>query len=192
MTKNSFSYFYIKFRVQKHRLLAFPEVLEAGRKHFHLSWYMSVPVVTSYGQKPWGELFRPRTVWATEKTWKSSENPRTTNKNLRKTYDKLGKGKNTCILYVFFVFCSGFPLSNLGNNVLFYSVFAFQVFLLLTWGSVNFECHGRELAGNKIRFFVFSCRVMVYTRRQNSSVKPEFLRPKFLYKILKISYTFPY
>ena len=53
------SNFYIKFRVQKLRFLAFSrgsggfrELREAGRKHFHLSWYLSVPVVTSYDQKP--------------------------------------------------------------------------------------------------------------------------------------------
>ena len=55
--KGFFSNFYIKFRVQKLRLLAFSrgsggfrELREAGRKHFHLSWYLSVSVVTSYGQ----------------------------------------------------------------------------------------------------------------------------------------------
>ena len=31
---------------------------EAYRNHFHLSWYLSVPVVTSYSQKPsWGIFF---------------------------------------------------------------------------------------------------------------------------------------
>ena len=29
----------------------FRELREAGRKHFHLSWYLIVPVVTSYSQK---------------------------------------------------------------------------------------------------------------------------------------------
>ena len=52
---------YIEFRVLKPRFSAFSrgyggfrELREAGRKHFHLSWYLKVPVVTSYGQKPWG------------------------------------------------------------------------------------------------------------------------------------------
>ena len=45
-------------RVEKLRFLAFPqgpggfrEVRGAGRNHFHLSWYLSVPGVTSYDQK---------------------------------------------------------------------------------------------------------------------------------------------
>ena len=53
------SNFYIKIQVLNNRFLAFSrgpggfrEVREAGRKHFHLSWYLSVPVVTSYDQKP--------------------------------------------------------------------------------------------------------------------------------------------
>ena len=57
--KRKFFNLYIKFRVQKLRFLAFSrgsggfrELREAGRKHFHLSWYLSVPVVTSYDQKP--------------------------------------------------------------------------------------------------------------------------------------------
>ena len=48
----------LKFRVQKLRLLAFTEgpggfreLREAGRNHFHLSWYLLVPGVTSYGLK---------------------------------------------------------------------------------------------------------------------------------------------
>ena len=57
--------FYIKFRVLNNRFLVFSrgpggfrEVREAGRKHFHLSWYLSVSVVTSYGQKSSrGEFF---------------------------------------------------------------------------------------------------------------------------------------
>ena len=55
------SNFYIKYRVLKLTFSAFSrgpggfrELREAGRKHFHLSWYLSVPVVRSYGQKPWG------------------------------------------------------------------------------------------------------------------------------------------
>ena len=30
----------------------FRELQEAGRNHFHLSWYLSDAVVTSYGQNP--------------------------------------------------------------------------------------------------------------------------------------------
>ena len=48
-------FFSVKFQVLKLRFLAFSqgpggfrEVREAGRKHFHLSWYLSVAVVTSY------------------------------------------------------------------------------------------------------------------------------------------------
>ena len=55
--KGFVSIFYIKMRVLKNRCLAFSggsggfrELREAGRKHFHLSWYLSVPVVTSYDQ----------------------------------------------------------------------------------------------------------------------------------------------
>ena len=39
----------------------FRELLEAYRSHLHLSLYLLVPVVMSYGQKPWGELFLPGT-----------------------------------------------------------------------------------------------------------------------------------
>jgi len=35
----------------------FRKVLEAARSHFHLSWYLSDAVVTSYGQKLLGDLF---------------------------------------------------------------------------------------------------------------------------------------
>ena len=56
---------YITNRVLKLRCLAFSrgpggfrELRDAGRKHFHLSWYLSVPVVASYGQKPWGDFFK--------------------------------------------------------------------------------------------------------------------------------------
>ena len=31
----------------------FGELREAGRNHFHLSWYLLVPGITSYGPKPW-------------------------------------------------------------------------------------------------------------------------------------------
>ena len=51
--------FSVKCRVLHNRFLffsrdpgGFRELREAGRKHFHLSWYLSVPVVTSYDQKP--------------------------------------------------------------------------------------------------------------------------------------------
>ena len=62
--KGIVSNFYIKFRVQKPRFLffsqgpgRFKELRGPGRKHFHLSWYLSVSVVTSYDQKPWGGFF---------------------------------------------------------------------------------------------------------------------------------------
>ena len=61
--------FFEIFRVRQNRFLAFPEgpggfreLREADRNHFHLSWYLLVPVVTSYGQKPWGGFFLPSTV----------------------------------------------------------------------------------------------------------------------------------
>ena len=50
--------FSVNVRGLKLRLLAFPggpggfrELREAGRNHFHLSWYLSVPGITSYDQK---------------------------------------------------------------------------------------------------------------------------------------------
>ncbi len=50
-----FPIFSVKFRVLKLRFLAFSqgpggfrELREAGRNHFHLSWYLSDAVVTSY------------------------------------------------------------------------------------------------------------------------------------------------
>ena len=50
--------FFDKLWVLKRRFLAFPggpggfrELREAGRNHFHLSWYLSVPGVTSYAKK---------------------------------------------------------------------------------------------------------------------------------------------
>ena len=54
-----FSNFFLqKNRDLKLRFLAFSqgpggfrEVREAGRNHFHLSWYLLVPGVTSYDQK---------------------------------------------------------------------------------------------------------------------------------------------
>ena len=63
-------FFSEKCWVLKYRFLAFPrgpggfrELREAGRKHFHRSWYLLVPVVTSYDQKTLGgEFFRPGTV----------------------------------------------------------------------------------------------------------------------------------
>ena len=52
------SIFSVNNRALKLRFLAFPggpggfrELREAGRNHFHLSWYLLVPGVTSYGQK---------------------------------------------------------------------------------------------------------------------------------------------
>ena len=55
--------FSLKIRVLKLRFLAFTEgpggfreVREAGRIHFHLSWYLLVPGITSYGQYPGGDL----------------------------------------------------------------------------------------------------------------------------------------
>ena len=54
----------VNVRVLKLRFVVFPrgpggvgELREAGRNHFHLSWYLLVSVVTSYGQKPWGNFF---------------------------------------------------------------------------------------------------------------------------------------
>ena len=55
----------VKNRVLKLRFLAFPggpggfrELREAGRNRFHLSWYLLVPGITSYCQKPsWGIFF---------------------------------------------------------------------------------------------------------------------------------------
>ena len=56
--------FHIDIRVLKPRFWVFSrgpggfrELQKAGRNHFHLSWYLSVPVVTSYGQKPRGGGF---------------------------------------------------------------------------------------------------------------------------------------
>ena len=58
----------VKCRVQKRRFLAFPwgpggfsELRGASRNHFHLSWYLIVPEITNYGQKPWGDCL-PSTV----------------------------------------------------------------------------------------------------------------------------------
>ena len=66
----AFSMFSISVRVLKYTFLAFPrgpggfrKLREACKNHFHLSWYLSGAVVTSYSQKPsWGELFFPSTV----------------------------------------------------------------------------------------------------------------------------------
>ena len=61
----------VNLRVQQLRFLAFPggpggfrEVREADRNHFHLSWYLIVPGITSYCQNPsWGDFFyRPRYI----------------------------------------------------------------------------------------------------------------------------------
>ena len=57
--KEMFPIFSEKNRVLKLRFLAFTggpggfrELREAGRNHFHLSWYLLVPGITSYDQKP--------------------------------------------------------------------------------------------------------------------------------------------
>ena len=82
--------FSLNDRVLKLRFLAFPEgpggfreLREASRKHFHLSWYLLVPGVTSYDQKVeegtqdtdinkgliegivlfWGTFFVKKNVW---------------------------------------------------------------------------------------------------------------------------------
>ena len=69
--KGLFPIFYIKCRVLKLRFLAFSrgpggfrELREAGRNHFHLSWYLSDTVVTSYGQKPSCFFCLPSTVYS--------------------------------------------------------------------------------------------------------------------------------
>ena len=56
--KEIFPNFSLKFRVLKLRFLAFVEgpggfreLREAGRNHFHLSWYLVVLGITSYDQK---------------------------------------------------------------------------------------------------------------------------------------------
>ena len=69
--KHWFIIFSIKCRALYNRLLAFRrgpggfrELREAHRKLFHLSWYLSDSVVTSYSQKQsWGELFSPSMVF---------------------------------------------------------------------------------------------------------------------------------
>ena len=55
--KEIFLNFSLKFRVLKLRFLAFSEgpggfreLREAGRNHFHLSWYLLVPRITSYAR----------------------------------------------------------------------------------------------------------------------------------------------
>ena len=57
--KEIFPIFSLKFRVLKLRFLAFSEgpggfkeLRKARRNHFHLSWYLIVPGITSYDQKP--------------------------------------------------------------------------------------------------------------------------------------------
>ena len=54
----------VKCRVLKLRFLAFPggpggfrELREAGRNHFHLSWYLLVPGITSYDQKSYIKIW---------------------------------------------------------------------------------------------------------------------------------------
>ena len=58
------SNFSLKIRVLKLRFLAlsegpggFRELREAGRNHFHLSWYLSVSVVTSYTVETYNKTF---------------------------------------------------------------------------------------------------------------------------------------
>ena len=62
-TTGIWSYFLSQKTLGLHsRFLAFPQgpggfrkLWEASRSHFHLSWHLQVPMVTSYGQKPfWG------------------------------------------------------------------------------------------------------------------------------------------
>ena len=57
--KDFFANFSLKFRVLKLRFLAFVEgpegfreLREAGMNHFHLSWYLLVPGITSSCKKP--------------------------------------------------------------------------------------------------------------------------------------------
>ena len=52
-------YLFVTFRVLWNRCLGFPggpggftKLWEASRIHFHLSWYLLVPGITSYGPKP--------------------------------------------------------------------------------------------------------------------------------------------
>ena len=61
--KDFFPNFSLKFRILKLRFLAFSEgpggfreVREAGRNHFHLSWYLLVPGITSYVR--WRHIIR--------------------------------------------------------------------------------------------------------------------------------------
>ena len=70
--------FFCKFSDSKTQLFSFSQdpagfrkLWEAGRNHFHLSWYLLVSVVTSYGQKPWGELFRSSPVSGRDESSKS-------------------------------------------------------------------------------------------------------------------------
>ena len=80
--KDFFPKLSLKLRVLKLRFLAFVggpggfrELREAGRNHFHLSWYLSVLGIRSYGQKPlgWspppmGFYLRILTKWATSQS----------------------------------------------------------------------------------------------------------------------------
>ena len=61
--KDLFAKFSLKFEVLKLRCLAFSggaggfrALREASRNHFHVSWYLIVPGITSYGPKPWGGI----------------------------------------------------------------------------------------------------------------------------------------
>ena len=62
--KDFSSIFSAKFRILKLKFLAVPrgpggfgEVREAGRNHFHLSWYISVPGITLWPKIFLGDLF---------------------------------------------------------------------------------------------------------------------------------------
>ena len=62
--KHAFPIPSVNFGVLKLRLLAFSggpggfrELRGPGRNHFHLSWYLLVPGITSCDQKPWGNFF---------------------------------------------------------------------------------------------------------------------------------------
>ena len=53
---------YKRFLVYSRGPEGFRELREAGRNHFHISWYLLMPGIMSYDQKPLRELFRPDTV----------------------------------------------------------------------------------------------------------------------------------
>ena len=87
-----FPIFYKTNRVLKLGSLAFPggpggfrELRGAGRKHFHLSWYLSDAAVTSYGQKPWRGFFIEYGTRAEKRPTKIPKNRR----KLKKTKENL-------------------------------------------------------------------------------------------------------